>query len=122
MKIRTDFVTNSSSSSFIVIAKNKSALKTSVTIPVDFNDLTASEVIKSKKDVNEYIRDHDLNAETAARMLSEIEKGNSLFKIHVSSEDDSAVSRYIHETTEGDYEDVQRLLPGLVILKEEYDY
>lgn len=120
MKIRTDFVTNSSSSSFIVVAKNKTALKTSITIPVDFNDLTSS-VIKSKKEVLEYSRDNDLSAETTELMLAEIEKGNSLFDIQVSSDDDDPVGRYIHETTESDYEDVQRLLPGLVVLNRQFE-
>jgi len=70
----------------------------------------------------EYSKDNDLDAETTERMLAEIEKGNSLFDIHVSSDDDEPVSRYIHETTEGDYEDVRRLLPGMVVFKTEYSY
>ncbi len=119
MKIRLDFVTNSSSSSFIISAKSKKDLKTSVTIPVDFNNLT-SDVMSSKKAVLEYSKDNDLSSETTELMLAEIEKGNTLFDIQVSSEDDEPVGRYIHETTEGDYEGVQKLLPGLVVLDRQW--
>jgi hypothetical protein len=120
MKIRTDFVTNSSSSSFIVIAKNKEALKTSITIPIDFNDLTSC-TMKTKKAVLEYSRLNYLDAETTELMLAEIEKGNSLFDVQVCSDDHEPVARYIYEKTEGDYEDVQRLLPGLVILDRRFE-
>ena len=37
------------------------------------------------------------------------------------SEDDDPVSRYIHETTEGDYEDVRRILPGMVVIETEFE-
>lgn len=61
MKIRNGFVSNSSSSSFIVSTKDG---KTTVTMPITFDLTEYGETIKTKKSLLKYFKDHyDLKSE-----------------------------------------------------------
>lgn len=123
MKIRSDFVTNSSSSSFILAAKDEKQLKAKITLEVDFNDL-CSAVISNEQDLDEYLQDSygngdDYTKEMKGKILPVLQAGKKVFNISVSSEDfDNPISQYIHS----DPSILAKMLAGteIQIISQEY--
>lgn len=107
MKLRSGFVSNSSSSSFIVSVKGGKPI---VTLQVEVDLSKYGEEISTKKQLIEYFEDyHGLDSEEKIlaeeytsdnyrTMLSEIEKGNVVIVGSFSSEGDECLEAYLCDT------------------------
>lgn len=104
MKLRNGFVSNSSSSSFIVAVKGKNA-KATMTIEIDLEDY--GDTLLTKEEVLEYFKNyygHDSEEEILAEkykakhykeMLKEIESGNRIILGEFSDESDNGLEQYL---------------------------
>ncbi len=107
MKIRTGFVSNSSSSSFILeVDKDIKDMKVKMEIGVDLKDLQ-DRLITSVDELEEYFidyygsnfkdyRDESYIMKKYEKMKSTLDRGKNIFIGEVSNEDDG-ISAYIHK-------------------------
>lgn len=100
MKIRIDFVTNSSSSSFLVSANSMKDLE-NATLKIKINlkdciernyDTKKPLVFKWAKDVLDFDADDDWKQ----KVLAELAKGNIVASIEVSSDDDNPILQFLY--------------------------
>ena len=102
MKIRKGFVSNSSSSSFIISTKNPNKLKVKLEIEVDLNEFIDEygnddkrTIFKTEQDLKKYYAynygyvDSDFDNKEYQNCLSEIKKGNSIIILSCSNENGS---------------------------------
>lgn len=103
MKIRNGFVSNSSSSSFIIVADSKKKLKITLTIEVDFNKFV-DKVFNKKEDFIKYLKedygleeDEIMERKRYVKALKAIEKGETIYIGQVASDNDNALETYLYE-------------------------
>ncbi len=114
MKLRSGFVSNSSSSSFVISAKKNADLKVTVEI-----SLTPDNVLETEADLEEYIlneygtsdqtlkqlledNETEYVSEQYEQYLKEIKKGNVIYIGSVASDDGSPGSNMLYEQGIGD--------------------
>ena len=104
MKLRNGFVSNSSSSSFIIAAKDSSKLKTKIEIEVDLSDfLDEYEISTEHELLKKYIDDFLYSLEELKdnkdylKALEEIKKGNKIFFLSCSSDSGDSSESYFCE-------------------------
>jgi hypothetical protein len=94
VKIRQGFVSNSSSSSFIIAVKDPKNLTCKLTFDIDLSDFTGEEQpIKTEKELTQffledrYCKEEDLASDGEYKdCLKEIRKGNSIIMLSCSSD------------------------------------
>lgn len=103
MKIRQGFVSNSSSSSFIIVADSKKKLKTKITIDVDFNDFVdetfnnSDSFIKYLKEYYGLTEEEIMERKHYIKAIEAINKGNTVYIGEVASDNDNALETYLYE-------------------------
>jgi hypothetical protein len=104
MKIRNGFVSNSSSSSFIISSKEKPEM----VMKIDVSKISEYEV-HNKKELDRYFEENndyydsledyledDYNKEQYRELLNELKEGNTIYIGDVCSDDDNDNSSYIY--------------------------
>jgi hypothetical protein len=113
MKIRNGFVSNSSSSSFIVAVDKGQRGKFTLTLEVDLEKYLERR-LSSLEDLGKYIK--EWNKENYEQIKSEIEKGRDILVGSFASDNDDAVEVLLCES--GIPKDVE----GITIIENEADY
>jgi hypothetical protein len=103
MKIRLGFVSNSSSSSFIITTANKKKLKTKITIEVDFNKFI-DKSFNNKKDFIGHIKEcygleekEMLEDSDYIKVIKAIENGETAYIGEVASDNENPLETYLYE-------------------------
>lgn len=107
MKIRNGFVSNSSSSSFIISSKDKPK----AIIEIDIEKMS-SKIIRNKSELEKYLleehaynhyksiegflADDKYNREVYEQLMKELEKGNTIYCGSVSSDGDDGLENYVY--------------------------
>lgn len=100
MKIRLGFVSNSSSSSFVVAIKGK-VPRIRLTIDLDEMDLSPI-LVSTKKELEKYVDDHHMycsdeeKQEYLNKFLDRINKGEKIYFYDFSSDSESVLSRLLY--------------------------
>ena len=101
MKVRSGFVSNSSSSSFVIAAKNKKDLKTKITIEVNFADFIEDSGIKTIEDLDEYFEEeYDEGFQKLAKYKAAkkaIEEGKTLYCGRLHSDGDNSIELLLQD-------------------------
>lgn len=103
MKIRNGFVSNSSSSSFIIVADSKKKLKTKITIDIDFNDFVdktfnnSADFIKYLKEYYGLTEEEIMERRYYKKAIAAINKGDTVYIGEVASDNDNALETYLYE-------------------------
>jgi hypothetical protein len=99
MKKKISFVTNSSSTSFLISYKTKEPLKKlKLVIEVDMTKFFSA-TYEKEADVPELVRYNGYSEKTGELLLNEIKNGNVIAKLRFSS-DDEALGCFIYDTCE----------------------
>ena len=103
MKVRLGFVSNSSSSSFVIASKTTPGT-VKLTIPVDISDLV-DETIKDEEELIDYFKEHydddfmedEKYKKMYDKFLIHIKQGFVLYTCQIANDDDNWVSRLLYE-------------------------
>lgn len=91
MKLKKDFITNSSSTSFVLSkVKGEKIGKCKITIEVDFDKLSC-QIFKSKEEIEEEFGDWSM----IDRVMPELEKGKEIVQIRVYSDSDEPIEQFL---------------------------
>lgn len=122
MKIRQGFVSNSSSSSFIVAAKSEEDLKCSMVIKINLADYLSRyiDTITNEAELLEYFKDvlYDMRDEEIEqnkdykRYLEQIKEGKKLFFLSCSNSGDVLEQTLSYNGLEGILEDKVIIIEG----------
>ena len=115
MKTRTGFVSNSSSSSFIISAPAKEKPSASVRIEIEN---FVEDTIKTQEELEQYMIDQygddwnkdDYSKKIGSKMLNQIKRGNIVYVCSASSEGDSAMGQYLANNGLGELTDMNFLV------------
>jgi hypothetical protein len=118
MKVRLGFVSNSSSSSFIIAIDKGKAGKLKLTLDVDLEKF-ADRRISTVKDLDKYALvglDEEWNKETYEEMKLEIEKGRDVLIGSFASDNDNPVEQLLCEMG------IPKNVEGITIIENEGGY
>jgi hypothetical protein len=100
MKRRQSFVTNSSSTSFIIAYRKENDLKIKLMIEVDLSTHISDE-FKTEEDILDFVESDDISDNTKELLLDGIKKGNTISRISFHSDGDP-IDYLLYEECEQD--------------------
>lgn len=119
MKVRKGFVSNSSSSSFVIAVDSEEDIKNlKITVEVDLTnyiDDYPSGILKTKEDVMKYAEENYLSEKDVKEMLDVIKRGKVVIAGSFASDSDDSVENYLCENGLNNVE----LIDGIEIINGE---
>lgn len=97
MKSKQDFVTNSSSTNFVIsVPKETNNINTTLQINIDLKNFIYKR-LNSKQDIINYYDKEYLETDQGKELLEEIESGREILVLDFSSQGDDSLERYLYE-------------------------
>ena len=113
MKKRLGFVTNSSSTSFLISNNPEKSLKVKLSIEVDLSNYVTSR-FEGEQGFLDLTKYDEYSENTKKLFMDEIAKGNVISRLSFSNEDGDGISSFMHAEIGEDCDDevIEKILEG----------
>lgn len=113
MKYKKSFITNSSSTSYLISIDKTNDLKVRINIEIDLVDFL-HRVILNQKELDNFLSEHSINLVDTVELVEELKNGKKILLLNFSSEDGDYLERYI--STHGDIFNDLLKIPSLKLI------